>query len=152
MTHSFGSFRNSRKWVALTLWTLLASTSAQSGHPALSLAESVPAQWRQLVAAACLADPVKQRPLSEAYYSNHVGYQKLLLLGPDGNYRLMRWVDNDQTGRMYVGAYQRNSQRITLDMEMNAQSSGGDDSDAVILPSFPGHPSKRLGLARILQG
>ena len=122
---------------------MLASTSAHSAQSPQTLFDSVPARWQSLLATACSAGSPKHGIAAEVYFSDHVGYRKLLLLDPDGTYKLMYWKDYEQSGRLYAGAFQRNDQRISLDMELNAQSLGSDTNDEALVPM-------RLGAQRLL--
>lgn len=128
---------------AAALSTMVASTSAHSGRPPQTLLESVPARWQSLLATVCHADPGKQGATAEAYFSDFVGSRKLLLLDADSTYHLMYWQDNEQSGRLYTGAYQRNDERISLDMKLGGQSLGSDANDAALVPM-------RLGAQRLL--
>ncbi|MEP6880636.1 MAG: hypothetical protein ABI866_01520 [Dokdonella sp.] len=66
-----------------------------------------------------------------------------MLLHADGSYHLMYWRDNEQSGRLYTGSFQRNDERIRLDMKLNGQSLGSDTNDEVLVPM-------RLGAQRLL--
>ena len=143
MINEFLKFVRTHPVAGATLSLVVASTSAQSGQSAPSLLESVPAQWQQLVATACSAHPVNRGASAEVYFSDYVGYRKLLLLGADGLYHLIYWDENDQTGRIYAGPAKRNRERITLDMKPNTQSLGSDTNDALLVPM-------RIGAQRFL--
>lgn len=143
MSQWFGNLAPWRRRFAAALACLVASTSAQAGRPSSSLIDSVPARWRQLVATACGIDPETQRTTAEVYFSDHVGFRKLLLLAADGRYHLMHWNEGAAIGRIYVGAFRRSSERISLDIELDARSLGSDDNDAMLVPM-------RIGAQRFL--
>ena len=122
---------------------VIACTSAQSGELPTSLLESIPAQWKPIVARACVARTPEQAASVEVYFSDYLDDRKLLLFGADGSYHLMYWDESNTGGRLYGGTYQRNNERISLDLAMNAQSLGSDANDAELVPM-------RIGAQRFL--
>lgn len=143
VTQWFGDLAPWRRKFAVALACLIASTSAQSGRPSPSLIDSVPARWHQVVATACAVDPETQRKAAEVYFSEYVGFRKLLLLGPSGRYHLMHWNERAAIGRAYAGTFRRSSERISLDIELDARSLGSDGNDAILVPM-------RIGAQRFL--
>ncbi len=143
MINWFKRFSRTNRVAAAALSSMVASTSAHSGQPPKTLLESVPARWQTLLVNACQASPSNEGATAEVYFSDSVGSRKLLLLDADGSYQLMYWRDEEQSGRLYTGAFQRNDERIKLDMKLNWQSLGSDTNDELLVPM-------RLGAQRVL--
>lgn len=109
----------------------LASTTclAAAAHASPDLVTAVPDSWRAGVAAAC--------GRTELYFSDHVGFRKLLMLGADGRYRLLYWSD-DKAEREYSGTYERSAQQVRLRLKLGTDSLGSDANDAELVPMHLG--------------
>jgi hypothetical protein len=128
---------------------------APPAPPPNSIGEAIPADYR-----AAFKDVERDAQHAHGLYlSTYIDWRRLLMLDADGGYQLLFWKNHHKTGeasgmRHYSGGYRvletdAGDCLLQLDLELNSDSSGGDDNDADLYLMRSGGAPLLLQAARL---